>query len=158
MDVIKILKNLKNIEPGKEFTETSRSLILNVTPKPKSGFLNILVKNLELGVSLALAGLLIFLIVGGFSAWRIFSPMQISNIDPVALRAEAQAIDIQIQLANLNYKTITPPKSDESTPPSAPAAATNPAAPGNQTKSNPGANASTSIPLTVDEALQKLSE
>ena len=157
MDVIKILKKLKNIEPGKEFTETSRRLILNVAPKPELGFWNILVKNLELGASLALAGLLIFLIVGGFSAWRIFSPMQISNIDPTALRAEAQAIDIQIQLANLNYKTIAPPKSGESTPPSA-TAATGAAAPGSQTESGPRANASTSIPLTIDEALQKLSE
>jgi hypothetical protein len=158
MDVVEILKKLKDIKPRKEFTETSRVLILNTAPKPKLNFWNILIKNIELGASLALAGLLIFLVIGGFSAWKMFSPIQISNIDPSALKAEAQAIDMQIQLANLSYQNVSASRSGESTPPSAPAAANN-TSNKNQAKPNPEASASTSTQLiTIDEALQKLSE
>jgi hypothetical protein len=159
MDLIDTIKKLKNIEADKEFTRTSRSLILNTRREIKLNFWGLLLRSIELGVSLALAGLLIFMTLGGFSAWRFLSPLQITvNLDPVSLRAEAQAIDIQIQLANLNYNEgALGLKSGESTPASigqskqgeeAAAANTSP-----KTE-----NSSTTNALSVDEALQKLSE
>lgn len=161
MDLIDTIKKLKNIEADKGFTRTSRSLILNTRRETKLNFnfWSLLLRSIELGASLALAGLLIFMTLGGFSAWRFLSPLQITaNLDPVSLRAEAQAIDIQIQLANLNYNEgALGLKSGESTPASI-----------GQSKQGEGAaaantspkteNSSTTNALSVDEALQKLSE
>jgi hypothetical protein len=55
-----------------------------------------------MGAARALAGLFIVLIMGGFSGSAI-SPVRFSAIDPQTLRAEAQEIDAQIELASLNY-------------------------------------------------------
>jgi len=62
---------------------------------------------------MALAGLLLLLLFGGFSALRFLSPLP-QSLDPTTLKAEAQAIDIQIQLAALSYTQSS--STNESTP------------------------------------------
>ena len=155
----------EHIEPDKDYTKKSRLLILHHAKENKFGFWHLFFKNIELGTTVALTGLLIFLILGGFSAWRVTSPLQVSNLDPTALKAEAQAIDIQIELANLNYNNSgIVAKSAESTPI---------AMPENNPKIQPSVevtkeeaiklptatdNTSTTDTVSIDEALQKLSE
>lgn len=121
MDLLENIKKLKGIEADKDFTERSRSLILSAgREQNRFSFWQLVFKNLEIGTTLALAGLLILMILGGFSAWKILAPLQLSSLDQASLRAEAQAIDIQIKLAGLNYEEAARAiKSSESTPPTA---------------------------------------
>jgi hypothetical protein len=157
MDLFETLKKLKGIEPDRGFSLNSRNLILNTAPKIKIGVWNIILKNIELGAALALAGLLIFLTIGGFSAWRFLAPLQLTNLDPSSIRAEAEAIDIQIKLADLNYAEPTSTATSESTKMSAAAGQ------GNKNSSrSAGApasqNSNSSSAISIDEALEKLSE
>lgn len=114
-DIIKQLKKLQSIEADKRFTERSRVLIVG-THKQR-GVWDLILKNIELGASFALAGILLVTILGGFSAWKFLSPLKLSNLDTTDLTAEAQAVDIQIQLTNLNYDEIA--GATKSTTPSA---------------------------------------
>lgn len=157
MEPMEVLKKLKNIEADKEFSRNSRILILNTPTRVKLTAWNIILKNLELGTSLALAGLLIFMIIGGFSAWKFFAPLRVANLDPAAMRAEAEAIDMQIQLANLNYNSVTAVNQSESTPQqkSNNGGKTGVSAAENINQTTPVAS---STSLTVDSALQLLSE
>jgi len=117
MDLFKSLKNLKNIEADREFTKKSRSLLLNTKQRSASGFWGVVLNNIEVGASMALAGLLMFAILGGLNAWSFLSPVDITSLDPESLRAEAEAIDIQIELTNLSYedsiRTLSAPESTD---------------------------------------------
>jgi len=55
----------------------------------------------------ALVGFFIFVLAGSFPPTRSIAPIQYAVIDPQGLHAEAQAIDIQIQLANIGYPQVT---------------------------------------------------
>jgi len=91
------------------------------------GFLANLAKS---GSAIALSAALLFLLVGSFSLWRIFVPQGTALIDPAGLRAEAQAIDIQIELSNLAYHEPAAALSNETSSPfmamTAPRAAVSP--------------------------------
>lgn len=108
MDIFEAIKQLKNIQPDESSKQESKRVILSEIPfeyvnlkkifSPRIFFLRVF----ETGVGVAIAGLFIVIISGKFMGGSV-SPMKFSAIDPQALRAEAQAIDMQIQLANLNY-------------------------------------------------------
>ncbi|MDO8536718.1 MAG: hypothetical protein Q7R94_00525 [bacterium] len=157
MDPLQILKQFKNIEPDKDYTRKSRFLILHSAEQTKFGFWKLILKNTELGTAVALTGLLIFMILGGFSAWSVTSPLGIANLDPAGLKAEAQAIDIQIELTNLNYsEDAAAIRSAESTPKAAPEEdLLKTELPADPTTPD---TTSTSNAVSIDEALQKLSE
>lgn len=104
MNLLEILKQFKRIEPDPVFKENSRRAILAQEPAPATrgwSAQRSLWRIIEVGAAVALTGFFVLLITGAFSGTGI-AP-QYSAIDPQGLRAEAQAIDIQIQLANLNY-------------------------------------------------------
>jgi len=103
-DIIKQLKKLQHIEPDRLFTERSRAALFGV--QKSRGTWGLILRNVELGASFALAGILIITIFGGFSTWRFLSPFKLSNLDTTGLKAEAQAVDVQIELTNLNYDEI----------------------------------------------------
>lgn len=102
MNLFEILKQFKHIGPYPEFKETSRRAILAVEPTPQWTARLTFLRLIETGVAVALTGFFVLLITGALSGSKI-APVQYSAIDPQSLRAEAQAIDIQIQLASLNY-------------------------------------------------------
>lgn len=108
MDLFEILKQFKIITPDEVFTEKSRRAVLASSPIENQNILGIfkaqrfIFRIVETGAALALAGFFVFLITGGLSGSSI-SPVRFSAIDPQMLRAEAQAIDAQIELASLNY-------------------------------------------------------
>lgn len=106
MNLFDILKQFKNIEPDPVFKENSKRAILAsesmASATHRSRAQRTIWKVIEIGAAVALIGFFVLLITGTFSTSK-FAPVQYSAIDPQSLRAEAQAIDIQIQLANLNY-------------------------------------------------------
>ncbi len=101
MDLSKILKEIRNIEPDKNFSENSRRVVLAQLPAGPLSPRRIFARSIAVASSVALAGALIFIIAGGLSATKL-AP-KFSSIDPAALRAEAQAIDTQINLLNIDY-------------------------------------------------------
>src|SRR5271157_5112618 len=103
MDLLNLLKKLKNIEPDPRYTAESRSRIIGTSPSGVGGVWRAVLHSIQFGSAVALASVLLILIVGGFSAWQAFSPLKLSSLDPASLRAEAQAVDIQIQLTDIAY-------------------------------------------------------
>jgi hypothetical protein len=108
MDLFETLKQFKIIKPDEAFAEKSKRAILASEPLKGLSMAEVfkaqrfIFRIVETGAALALAGFSIFLITGGFSGLAI-SPVRFSAIDPQTLRAEAQAIDAQINLAGVNY-------------------------------------------------------
>lgn len=97
MDLLKELKNLKNVSPDAEFLLRSKRDILEPRVLARQ-FFGIDFTNSRMAfATLGLVGIFVF----GFV--RLASPMKVAKVDPGALKAEAQAIDIQIELTNLNY-------------------------------------------------------
>ena len=161
------LKKLKNIQPDPTYTDYSRRAVLASAQPERLTVRNVFSHVFEAAGSLALVGLLIFAISGGFSGSKYLSPIQFSGIDPAALHAEAQAIDMQINLANLTYTEAAPSTINAiiaaSTTAVAPQAAANGTAAAASstnmvaaTSTIPASTPSSSIP--VNEALQRLIE
>lgn len=162
MNLLDILKQFKNIAPDPAFKESSKRAILAreplaaVAPRGWSAQ-RTLWRILETGVAVALTGFFVLLITGAFSGSAL-APVQYSAISPESLRAEAQAIDIQIQLANVTYAE----SAAEST---AQIAGVKQVAPKNATSSvfpsaalAPQASSTASPAVTIDQALQSLAQ
>jgi hypothetical protein len=171
MNLLDILKQFKNIEPASAFTATSkRDILAQNNPvaawSAKKTFFHII----ETGAAVALTGFFILLLSGAFSNSQL-APVKYSVIDPQGLRAEAQAIDIQIELAKLNYqggKTAeSTPKSAKPLPtsrifggvPGSSSTSTNaPATTATSTPTSTAASPTTSTPsMSIDQVLEKLS-
>jgi len=104
MNLFETLRQFKTLEPESSFTEKSKRAILASSQNipPMSPFRGIL-QFIETGAAVVLAGFFILLITGALSNSTYIAPVQYSVIDPAGLHAEAQAIDMQIELANVNY-------------------------------------------------------
>ena len=107
MNLFDKLKQLKLIEPDASFTERSRRDIL-ATPQPifPVGGLTpwrVFVRIFEVGVAGGLVALFILIMTSGIANSPL-TPVPFSAVNPDALHAEAQAVDIQIQLARLAYE------------------------------------------------------
>ena len=105
MNLFETLKQFKKIEPDAAFKESSKRAIFALAPRaavaPVARMRMTILKIFETAAAVALTGFFILIITGAFSGGGI-TP-QYEAVNPGALRAEAQAIDIQIQLAKLNY-------------------------------------------------------
>ncbi|MDO8516443.1 MAG: hypothetical protein Q7S28_04275 [bacterium] len=105
MKLLTLLKQLHTIEPDKEYVARSRAHILATPRSPRRALLiEILMHSIESGSAIALAGLVLVAVVGGVSLMNQVSPLGLSSLDPAGLKAEADAVDIQIQLTDLNYR------------------------------------------------------
>jgi hypothetical protein len=161
MTLFEKLKQLQRIAADPGFTENSRRTVLASVPKKALTPRMIFVQVLETAGSLALVGVLIFTIVGGFSgASKYLSPVSFSGIDPTTLHAEADAIDMQIELANLNYlQTTSTAESTVVVTSGTPQAKIALPIPISGIESIPPASLATSSPSTsIDEALQSLTQ
>ena len=169
MKLSDILKQFKNIQPDAEFSRHSRAEIL-LSPKEERrtlrdvfAFLHVI----ETGAAVALAGFFILILTGSFSPMRSIAPIQYAVIDPTGLHAEAQAIDMQIQLADIVYPQVT---SSIATTPAASAtltkafaavlgtskASSSVAVATSSTAASTSAPAASTTSLSVDQALQQL--
>lgn len=104
MNSQEFIKKLKEILPGREYAENSKRAILAVDQYPRWSFWGSLTESLSTGAAIVMAGALLILVMGGFSS---FNPFSLHSLDPVGLKAEAEAIDIQIRLSNLDYNDFT---------------------------------------------------
>lgn len=105
------LKMLKHITPDEEYVLRSRREILSMqTTSSVFRSWKVFVRMLESAAAIGFAGLLILLAIGGVSLWNR-SP-SLAGLDPSALRAEAQAIDFQIQLTGLDYERLAVPEQE----------------------------------------------
>ena len=105
MELHDIFKNLKEIRPDADYARRSRHLVLSSKgeisrPISARQFFSQITQT---GPAFALAVVLLFLIAGGVSTSNYLSPITLRSLDPVSLRAEADAIDIQIQLMSIGY-------------------------------------------------------
>jgi hypothetical protein len=107
MNIFERIKQLKFIEPDASFAERSKRDIF-ASPVPAMPFRRptlrrFVVRFFEVGVATALVAVFILIMTGGLSTLP-FAPVPFSAVSPTALRVEAQAVDIQIQLATLAYQ------------------------------------------------------
>lgn len=175
MKLFDTLKQFKNIEPDAGYAQRSRTKILlspQTAQKTMRGVF-VFLHMIETGVTVVLAGFFILILTGSFSSMRSsIAPIQYSVMDPAGLYAEAQAINMQIQLTDINYPQTT--SSAESTVASTivknslskalgSSAATAPLGATSTASSTPAAITATSTPsstspLSVDQALQQLAK
>jgi len=170
MNIFDTIAQFKNVRPDPQNAERSKRAILampQTAAAPRRTGVMVFLRSLETGIALVLAGFFILLATGSFPSVKDLAPVQYSVIDPVGIHAEAQAIDIQIQLADLNYTEVNA-IADSTTS----VAAGNAAAAISRAIMNlgaatssaavPGAAASSSSPsstaVSVDQALQILSQ
>lgn len=167
MKLSEIFSQFKRIEPDPQYSEKSKRAIL-AYPQPAAAVgergMMVFFRALETGVALVLAGFFIVLATGGLSGTKL-EPVQYAVIDPNGLQAEAQAIDIHIQLANLEYSEVTSTATGSTTPGmraaarAFTAAGTGTASTSTASSSASGnASSTASTTLSVDEALQALSQ
>ncbi len=156
MNLLETLKQLKKIQPDPAFTENAKRAILAREPLSPMGHgwsaQRTIWKIIETGAAVALTGFFILLITGALSGSSI-APVQYSAIDPQSLRAEAQAIDMQIQLANLNYGELTA-ESTAKTAGAKQGTAVKAAAPAVSAAGTASTTATTTV--SIDQALQSL--
>lgn len=160
MEPIHLLKKLKEVSPDKAYTKRSRYAILETLPAAgRQTPWQMLVHSLQFGSAVALAGVLLVLVLGGFSTWRFLSPFGLASLDPGSLKAEAEAIEAQIHLANVTYNDPAP-EARLMTDPEAPVAEK-----GNaekqaeqEAKSLGLVSVTSSTEMTLDDVLAKLAE
>jgi len=98
------LRQLHDIEPDRARVRVSRARLLAALAAPRAQRLTFRAFAAGLfrsGSAMALTGFLLLMMFGGFSLWKLIGP--VTGLDD-SLNAEAQAIDIQIHLADLHYQ------------------------------------------------------
>ncbi|MEK9173593.1 MAG: hypothetical protein AAB594_03425 [Patescibacteria group bacterium] len=105
MDLIKSLRKLNKIQPDQEYSRKSRLVVLNTQqlPPTPSAFRLLAISSARFTTALAIVAIFILVVVGGFSINKTGDEI-ISGLDLRGLRAEAQAIDIQIELTRVVYE------------------------------------------------------
>ena len=171
MNLFETLKQFKTIEPDLHFTEKSKRMILATPQQSSVSFgtrgIRALFQILETSAAFVLVGFFILFITGGFRGSKYLAPVNYSVIDPQGLHAEAQAVNMQIELANVTYPESASPastramaatpgavtSSDETTIPVA--TSSSPAVTGNASGT---ATSTASSTITIDQALRELSQ
>lgn len=157
MNLFEVLKQFKDIHSDPAYRERSKQEILSHVPVEHWNPRRVVFAMFETGIAVALSVFFIIAVAGKLPNSSYVAPSQLSAMNPQTLRAEAQAVDIQIKLAQVAYTFET------STPATAPRisiihvlhiAPTNLPA---ETTSSAASTISTSS-ISLDEALQKLSQ
>lgn len=109
MEMNELLKKLKNINPDSDYSRKSRMIVLshkeNHMPVVSFSFRQIAAGVLRSGWSMALTAIFLLLAIGSFSVLKLLSPATTAVVDITGLKAEAQAIDAQIEFANVVYNS-----------------------------------------------------
>ncbi|MEK7180807.1 MAG: hypothetical protein AAB738_00535 [Patescibacteria group bacterium] len=166
MDLIKLLKQLNKMEPDLEYTRRSKLAILGLLENnPKRTAWGLMWSGIKFSTGSMVTGLVIVLIFVAFSAIKFSSPTPLAALDPITLRAEAEAIDIQIKLATLGYENPSLLINQSTTLKIVSGASSKITVDKNETKISSdvpavkdGAPTSTVDSPTIDEVLGKLSE
>jgi hypothetical protein len=161
MELIDLIKKLRAIKADSGYTRESRAFILS-KGRDKNAEIMLFARETISGIfrsgwAIALTAALFLLAISSFSALRILHPVTNAVVDVTGLKAEAQAIDAQIQLNNVEYDATAGIENKTSTISAAPKAATAPAKKETAAE-NTGVAASTSTPPTIDSVLDALSQ
>ncbi len=148
MNSLEILKKLKEIAPERYYTERSRAQILSTEQPRRLSPWKIFAESLEAGSAMVLAGALLILILGGFSGINV---LNIASLNPTSLKAEADAIDMQIELTDLSYQSFARAAASGKEVVSAMSAFS-------LMSLEDGATTTTSTVVGIDDALRALSE
>lgn len=141
------LKRLNRIEPDPAYAERSRRLIISAPQKLRVSIWDNFMNSLRSGSAVAVAVLALVILGGGYSMMRYLKTT--GGLDRGALSAEAQAIDMQIELADIKYSSL--PFADNH--------AKKPAHPAKSADATSTAPTATSTPgMTLDDALNALSQ
>jgi hypothetical protein len=166
MNLFETLKQFKNIEPDSAYKEKSKRMVLAtervaVAPRRGLSFGRSIAAILETGIAVALSVFFILVVSGRVTNAPYLSPAQFSVINPDTLQAEAQAIDIQIELAQVAYTIGS--STAESTPQvtaallaKKPSLLMAPAASPQMSSTTDAASSTASSSLSVDDALRAL--
>ncbi len=103
MDSFESLKQLKKIEPDSKFSQESKLLILSSPSRSFYGPLTVILRGMESSLAIALGSILLIILLGGISIFKFLSPNQTASLNFNNIKAEAQEVNAQIKLANLNY-------------------------------------------------------
>ncbi|MEN9341759.1 MAG: hypothetical protein RIQ54_15 [Candidatus Parcubacteria bacterium] len=108
MNLEQSLRQLKKIVPDEQAMRKSRGIILAHDPYPTppswaTRIGSLIVENVQIATSIALTSITILLFTSGPSFLEKISPLKFASVDRSAITAEAEAVDIQIKLADLAY-------------------------------------------------------
>lgn len=156
MNIFEKLKQLKLIQPDASFTERSKRDIF-ASPVPVMPFEKLTVRNVifrffEVGVATGLVVLFILIMTGNISDLP-FSPVPFAAVSPAALHVEAQAVDIQINLAKLAYQASATTTAESTAVTSGKLSTIE-----SLVASTSTLNSTTTSSLSVDDALKALSQ
>ena len=149
------------MNPDADYTKRSRSFIVEtpfVVASPLTSPWRAFMQSLQFGSAIALVGATVILIVGGFSSWKFLSPFRMANLDIATLRAEAEAVSMQVELTDINYRENNkPPASASASTTATTKKVVSPqiSAAAEELGLTP---ATSSESLSIEEALDKLSE
>jgi len=117
--IVENLKKLRSIKPEPEFSRRSRLLLLQETPRPAFGVLNNLREVLKFSIALSLTAALLVISIGSLTYVKKSPlPLVIAGLDVSALKAEAESLNIDISLSELEYNfpsAATPKPADQKT-------------------------------------------
>ncbi|MBI3589069.1 MAG: hypothetical protein HY093_01490 [Candidatus Liptonbacteria bacterium] len=106
MDLLDLLKEFKKIEPDPLYSRRSKMEILSGPEKaPRLSAWQWLWPTVRFSTASMITLTVILIIFVGFSVIRFSPSLPLRVLDPLTLGVEAQAIDIQIKLTSLDYKT-----------------------------------------------------
>lgn len=113
MELNELLKQFKKIESNHEYRSKSRAVVLasHQNARTQSSWKPFLISEGRFGASLVMTSIIIVALLGGFSIKTTPDSGSLPGLDLAGIKAEAQAIDIQIQLTSLNYQEYAKPKS-----------------------------------------------
>lgn len=119
MELVEVLKKLKKIEANADYTRKSRQLIMGNEKNawPVFSLKHFAANIFQSGSAIAMTAMILLLVFGSFSLWKIFSRGNPIAIELAGLQAEARAIDIQIQLTGIAYREPAPLENKTSTAP-----------------------------------------
>lgn len=153
-----ILHTLKTLEPDQNYSDRSLSAIVRTPRNPRSWMSFTILHVAEYSTAVALVSLLFFMMLGNASLTSLFSPIQSSSLNAGSLRAEAEAIDIQIRVLDIDYEENT--NLSSTTPINRPARTTKKTSPisllTKESTSTPETPSTT--PPTVEEVLNILAQ
>ena len=171
MQLDTILKQLKTIKPDADYAARVRASLTKLEPRPSTSLRvrktlrEVLRETIQSGSALALASLALIVILGGASFFDAGNHIVLGTpLDPAHITAEAQAIDIEVQLSGLEYsyqEAVSPAKPSETTISGRPRVNFKEMNPVLGDIANPAAASSTPSepePIGIDAALEFLGE
>lgn len=108
-EVVNNLKKLRVIKPEPDFSRRSRLLLLQEHPRPTLTTLINLREVLKFSIALSFTAALLIITLGSLTYVKKSPlPLVVAGLDISALKAEAESLNIDISLSELEYNSSSP--------------------------------------------------